>query len=102
MSGYLRKNWQLEIEEAEVRMPRGQPISSLGQHSVMVRAILSEDARGILGKELGAQEFDKLAWVQMKVIVEKTRAKTLREEDKGEEEEEDVGDEGDLSTSSKP
>lgn len=81
-------------------MPRGQPISSLGQHSVMVRAILSEEARGILEEELGVQEFEKLAWVQMKVVVEKTRAKALREKDKGEEEE-DVVDEGDLSTSRK-
>lgn len=92
MSTYLRKSWQIDITDAEVRMPRGQPISSLGQHSVMVRAVLSQEAGGILEEELGAQEFEKQAWVGMKVIVEKTRTKTSREEDILEEEEDDGGD----------
>ena len=51
---------------------------SLGEHVVSVRIPLSEAAVAILQQELGLEEFEKQAWVEMTVHVEKTKAKDER------------------------
>lgn len=78
-----------------------KPITSLGEHSVLVRTKLSDAAIAILEEELGGKEFERQAWVELTVRVEKMSAKREIgwEEDVGGEEREGGGEEkgGDMS-----
>lgn len=71
VSGYLRKNSPFEVTEDEVRLPgTGKPITTLGNHAVLVRMKLSKSQVAILSEELGANEFEERAWVKMELIVQ--------------------------------
>ncbi|CAM9280310.1 unnamed protein product, partial [Ectocarpus fasciculatus] len=100
VSGYLRKNSPFEVTEEEVRLPgSGKPITTLGQHTVLVRTKLSESDTAILAGELGAKELEEKAWVQVELVVEQMsvgskgkrqglgKEETEGEEEAGEEEE---------------
>lgn len=102
VSGYLRKNSPFEVTEEEVRLPgSGKPITTLGKHTVLVRTKLSESDTAILAGELGAQELEEKAWVQVELVVEQMsvgskgkrqglgKEETEEEEEAGEEEEEE-------------
>lgn len=77
-------------------MPNGSPIESLGKHAVMVRIPLPEVAVPILQEELGVKEFEKQAWVEMTINVEKTTDKVKEQLEDAEEivEEGEAGEEG--------
>lgn len=93
---YLRKKWQFKGTEKDIRMPNGNPIESLGKHVVMVRIALPEAAVPILQEELGVKEFEKQAWVEMTMNIERTTTKVKEQLEDAEEivEEGEAGEEG--------
>lgn len=85
MSDFLRKSSPFEATEDEIRMPgKGGAVTSLGEHSVFVRTRLSESAVEILQRELGVPEFENLAWVEMKLLVQKMGSRAEAEWEKEE------------------
>lgn len=66
-------------------MPNGSPIESLGKHTIMVRIVLPEAAVPILQEELGVKEFEKQAWVEMTMNIERTTNKAKEQLEDAEE-----------------